>query len=153
MSSGGGVILTDSTVSGNFTTGGCSSLIFECSFLAQGGGVFASGNVTITDSTIDLDGQVDFSGGTFAQYSIALGRHGDPGSTSYGLSTASVLAVGLGLTEADVYDDEDDALLGPITLLAEVVPTLSEWGFILLILLLAASATFYTTNARRFTRT
>jgi hypothetical protein len=95
---------------------------------------------TITDSTLDLDGGVDFSGGTFAQYSIALGRHGDTGSASYGLSTASVLAVGLGLTEADVYDDEDDALLGPITLLS-AVPALGEWGVILLILLIAVSAT------------
>jgi hypothetical protein len=108
---------------------------------------------TITDSNIDLDGEVDFSGGTFAEYSIALGRHGDPGSTSYGLSTASVLAVGLDLTEADVYDDEDDASLGPITLVVEVVPTLSEWGILLLILLLTISATLFTTQLRRSART
>jgi len=98
---------------------------------------------TITDSSLDLDGGIDFSGGTFAEYSIALGRHGDTGSASYGLSTASVFATGLGLTEADVYDDEDDASLGPITLVLPAVPTLSEWGVILLILLLAISATLY----------
>jgi hypothetical protein len=94
---------------------------------------------TITDSTLDLGGEVDFSGGTFAQYSIAQGRHGDTGSTSYGLSNANVLADGLGLTEADVYDNEDDPSLGPITLVAAAVPALSVWGVILLVLLLAFS--------------
>jgi hypothetical protein len=98
---------------------------------------------TITDSTLALDGGIDFSGGTFAEYSIALGRHGNTASTSYGLATASVFAVGLGLAEADVYDDEDDVLLGPITLLASA-PALSEWGVILLVLVIAASATLYT---------
>ena len=99
---------------------------------------------TITDSTLDLDGGIDFSGGTFAEYSIALGQHGDTDSASYGLSTAIVFAAGLGLTEADVYDGEDDPSLGSITLVLPAVPTLSEWGVILLILLLAVSATLYT---------
>ena len=101
---------------------------------------------TITDSTLDLDGGIDFSGGTFAEYSIALGRHGNTASTSYGLATANVFAIGLGLTEADVYDDEDDVLLGPITLVAPSVPSLTKWGVIPLILLLAVSATLYTTQ-------
>jgi len=94
---------------------------------------------TITDSTVDLDGEVDFSGGTFAQYSIAQGRHGDTGSTSYGLSNADVLADGLGLTEADVYDNEDDPALGSITLVAPAVPALGVWGMMMLVLLLAVS--------------
>jgi hypothetical protein len=94
---------------------------------------------TITDSTLDLDGEVDFSGGTFAQYSIAQGRHGDTGSTSYGLSNADVLADGLGLTEADVYDNEDDPSLGSITLVQAAVPALSVWGMIMLVLLLVVS--------------
>jgi len=98
---------------------------------------------TITDSTLTLAGGIDFSGGTFAEYSIALGRHGDTASTSYGLSTASVFAAGLGLAEADVYDDEDDVLLGPITLLLSV-PTLSEWGVLLLVFVIAVSVTLYT---------
>jgi hypothetical protein len=102
---------------------------------------------TITDSTLDLDGGIDFSGGTFAEYSIALGRHGDTGSTSYGLSTASIFAIGLGLTEADVYDGEDDALLGPITVAPVAVPGLGEWGVTLLVLLLAVLATL---DATRF---
>jgi hypothetical protein len=95
---------------------------------------------TITDSTLDLDGGIDFSGGTFAEYSIALGRHGNTGSTSYGLTTADVFATGLGLTEADVYDGEDDPLLGSITLVPEAVPALSVWGMIMFVLLLAVSA-------------
>jgi hypothetical protein len=94
---------------------------------------------TITDSTLDLGGGINFSGGTFAEYSIALGRHGDTGSSSYGLSNAEVLAAGLGLTEADVYDDEDDGSLGSITLVQAAVPALSVWGMIMLVLLLAVS--------------
>jgi hypothetical protein len=101
---------------------------------------------TITESTLDLDGGIDFSGGTFAEYSIALGRHGDTASTSYGLATASIFAIGLGLTEADVYDGEDDVLLGSITLLPAIVPALSEWGVILLVLLLAVLAMIDTTR-------
>jgi hypothetical protein len=82
---------------------------------------------------------VTISGGTFAEYSIALGRHGNTGSTSYGLTTADVLATGLGLTEADVYDGEDDSSLGSITVVPEAVPALSVWGMIMLALLLAVS--------------
>jgi hypothetical protein len=95
---------------------------------------------TITDSTLDIDGGIDFSGGTFAEYTIALGRHGDPGSTTYGLTTADVFATGLGLTEADVYDGEDDPALGSITLVPAAVPALSVWGMIMLVLLLAIPA-------------
>jgi hypothetical protein len=49
------------------------------------------------------------------------------------------LADGLGLTEADVYDNEDDPSLGSITLVAPAVPGLGEWGMMMLVLLLAVS--------------
>jgi hypothetical protein len=55
------------------------------------------------------------------------------------LSNADVLADGLGLTEADVYDNEDDPSLGSITLVAPAVPALSVWGMMMLVLLLAVS--------------
>jgi len=67
---------------------------------------------TVTDSTIDLGGEVAFNG-TFNQYAIALGQHGN--SSKYAPATATVSAVGCGLTEADVSDGGtgDIVLLAP----------------------------------------
>ena len=66
---------------------------------------------TVTDSNIDLNEQVAF-GGTFSEYAIALGSHGN--ASYYALATADVDAIGLGLTEADVWDFDDDAALGNV---------------------------------------
>jgi len=71
---------------------------------------------TITDSTMDLNEQVAF-GGTFSQYTIALGQHGN--SSSYALATVDVDAIGCGLTEADVWDFNDNAALGDVTVIPE----------------------------------
>ena len=68
---------------------------------------------TVTDSNIDLDEQVAF-GGTFSQYAIALGRHGN--SSSYAWATVDVDAIGLGLTEAVVWDFDDDTALGNVSI-------------------------------------
>jgi len=66
---------------------------------------------TVTDSVIDLDGQVAF-GGTFSEYAIALGQHGN--SSSYASATANVDAGGCGLTADDVWDCGDDSALGRV---------------------------------------
>jgi len=66
---------------------------------------------TVTDSDIDLDEQVAFNG-TFWEYAIALGQHGN--SSSYALATVDVDAIGLGLSEADVWDFDDNAALGNV---------------------------------------
>jgi len=71
---------------------------------------------TITDSNMDLNGQVAF-GGTFLQHALALGRHGN--STSYAWATVDVDAVGSGLAEGDVWDFDDDPRLGDVTVIPE----------------------------------
>jgi len=71
---------------------------------------------TVTDSAMDLDEQVAF-GGTFSQYAIALGRHGN--SSSYAWATIDVDAIGLGLAEADVWDFDDDSVLGDVSVISE----------------------------------
>ncbi|HUU42652.1 MAG TPA: PEP-CTERM sorting domain-containing protein [Planctomycetota bacterium] len=67
---------------------------------------------TVTDSDMDLAGEVAFNG-TFSEYAIALGQHGN--SSSYALATVDVDAIGLGLTEGDVWDFDDNAALGNVT--------------------------------------
>jgi len=80
---------------------------------------------TVTDSAIDLDGQVAF-GGTFSQYAIALGQHGN--SSSYALATVDVDAIGCGLTEAAVWDFNDSAALGDVTVPEPATMTLLTLG-------------------------
>jgi len=66
---------------------------------------------TVTDSDIDLNEQVAFTG-AFSEYAIGLGQHGN--SSSYAPATANVDAIGLGLSEVDVWDFDDNAALGNV---------------------------------------
>lgn len=125
--SGANISMTDVTISGTQTANGSypsAAIVFsrlkdltpsDVTFdnvvvnSAADYGLFLG---TVTDSTMDLDGQVAF-GGTFSEYAIALGSHGN--SSSYALATVDVDARGIGLTEADVWDFDDNSALGDVT--------------------------------------
>jgi len=79
---------------------------------------------TITDSTMDLNQQVAFDG-TFSQYAIELGQHGN--SSSYAWATIDVDALGCGLTEDDVWDFDDYSVLGDVLVVPEP-SSLVLWG-------------------------
>ena len=67
------------------------------------------------DGGLDLDSEVTFAG-TYT-YDICLGKHGeqsDPPSNTYPVATVTVDAIGCGLSEADVWDYNDDASLGDV---------------------------------------
>ena len=88
-------------------------------------------HVGTMDGDLDLGGEVAFAG-SYTSYDIQLGRHGDqtdPGNT-YPLATVDIDAIGCGLTEADVWDQDDDPALGQVTTAAPPVPEPGVMGLV-----------------------